>query len=79
MRNLAVLAREGPMDETEEMLTCVTETVLGCSAFTYQGHVIRVERPWKRITLFEAIHQHAGIDLGSPRYRKGFHRSIPSL
>jgi len=79
MRNLAILAREEPMDETEEMLTCVTETVLGCSAFTYQGHVIRVEGPWKRITLFEAIHQHAGIDLRSPRYRKGFHRSTPSL
>lgn len=59
----------GLMDETEEMLTHVIETVVGSSEFTYQGNTISVERPWKRITLFEAIRQHAGIDLGSTRDR----------
>lgn len=59
----------GLMDETEAMLTCVTETVLGRSAFTYQGHEISVERPWKRITLFDAIREYAGIDLETTRDR----------
>ncbi|HOC70927.1 MAG TPA: lysine--tRNA ligase, partial [Candidatus Hydrogenedentes bacterium] len=59
----------GLMDETEDMLTHVIETVVGSRQFTYQECELSVERPWKRLTLFEAIRQYAGIDLEATRDR----------
>ena len=59
----------GLMDETEEMLTHVIETVVGSREFTCQGNTISVERPWRRLTLFDAIRQYAGIDLEATRDR----------
>jgi lysyl-tRNA synthetase class 2 len=59
----------GLMGETEDMLGHVLQTVAGGAEFTYQGHAIRVERPWKRIALHEAIREYAGIDLESTRDR----------
>jgi lysyl-tRNA synthetase class 2 len=60
---------EGLMDETEEMLCAVIEKVLGTTTFAYQGETIDVCRPWKRMTLFEAIREFAGIDLEPTRDR----------
>lgn len=51
------------MDLTEEMVTYVAERVLGRLTFTYQGHELNLERPWKRMTLKEAVLSLAGIDL----------------
>ncbi|NLV40732.1 MAG: lysine--tRNA ligase [Candidatus Hydrogenedentes bacterium] len=59
----------GLMDETEEMLCHVIETVVGGKSFPYQGHTISIERPWKRISLHEAIRQYAGVDLEATRDR----------
>lgn len=59
----------GLMDETEEMLTCVIEKVVGGRELVYQGNTISIERPWKRISLFEAIRHYAGIDLEATRDR----------
>ncbi len=53
----------GLMDETEELLVSVIEEVVGSSSFEYQGDSIDAARPWRRVPLFEAIRQHAGIDL----------------
>ncbi len=53
----------GLMDETEEMLVHIIEQVAGGTSFTYQGQAINAARPWKRLPLFEAIRQYAGIDL----------------
>ena len=53
----------GLMDETEEMLTTIIEQVLGSLSFEYQGQTINAARPWRRLTLFEAIREYAGIDL----------------
>ncbi len=53
----------GLMDETEEMLTYIVEQVCGGPEFEYQGTTISVKRPWKRMTLFDAIREYAGIDL----------------
>ncbi len=53
----------GLMDETEEMLSHVTREVAGGAAFEYQGQTIDMARPWKRLSLFEAIREYAGIDL----------------
>jgi len=59
----------GLMDETEEMLTAVIEKVAGGLSFPYQGETIDATRPWKRLSLFEAIRQYAGIDLEQTRER----------
>lgn len=59
----------GLMDETEEMLTHIIERVAGSTVFGYQGKTIDATRPWRRIALFEAIREYAGIDLGATRDR----------
>lgn len=53
----------GLMDETEEMLVHIIETVTGGTSFEYRGETIDASRPWKRLTLFDAIREYAGIDL----------------
>ena len=53
----------GLMDETEEMLVAVIRQVAGAAAIEYQGDRIDFTRPWKRVTLFDAIRECAGIDL----------------
>ena len=53
----------GLMDETEEMLVHVITEVTGGTTFEYQGETIDAARPWKRLSLFEAIRQYAGINL----------------
>ncbi len=51
------------MDATEEMLVYIFEQITGGTTFDYQGETIDFARPWKRLTLFEAIREYAGIDL----------------
>ena len=53
----------GLMDETEAMLTYIIEQVNGSLQFEYLGETIDATRPWKRLTLFQAIREYAGIDL----------------
>jgi lysyl-tRNA synthetase, class II len=60
----------GLMDETEEMLHHVIHSVVGSETFEYQEQTISITRPWKRIRLFEAIREYAGIDLESTRDRE---------
>jgi lysyl-tRNA synthetase class 2 len=59
----------GLMDETEAMLVNVIERIKGGTTFEYQGEQIDAKRPWKRIALFDAIRQFAGIDLEATRDR----------
>ena len=61
---------EGLMDETEEMLAAIVEEVVGGTTLTYQGDEIDASRPWRRLTLFDAIREYAGIDLGQTRDRE---------
>lgn len=51
------------MEITEEMIAFVADQVLGKRKFTYQGHEINLEPPWKRIKLNQAIYDFAGIDV----------------
>jgi len=53
----------GLMDETEEMFSDVVREVIGGTTFEYQGQTIEMARPWKRLPLFEAIREYAGVDL----------------
>jgi len=60
----------GLMDETEEMLCYIIEKVVGGTRFEHQGRQIDITRPWKRMTLFEAIREYAGVDLEATRDRE---------
>ncbi len=59
----------GLMDETEELFCAVIEAVVGGLTFPYQGDTIDASRPWKRLQLFEAIREYAGVDLEQTRDR----------
>ena len=56
---------EDLMDFTEELLCHVTREVLGTLDFTYQGMEISFQRPWKRLTVKEAILEYGDIDAKS--------------
>lgn len=52
----------GVMQRVEEMLAHVARRLTGSTQITYQGQVIDLTPPWRRITLRDAIIQYAGID-----------------
>jgi lysyl-tRNA synthetase class 2 len=49
------------MDFTEELLCHVAQTLLGTLELTYQGEKISFARPWKRLTVKEAILEYGDI------------------
>jgi lysyl-tRNA synthetase class 2 len=56
---------EDLMDFTEELLCHVAQELLGKLKFDYQGVEISFERPWKRLTVKEAILEYGDIDAKS--------------
>lgn len=69
----------GLMDETEEMLTYTIEKTVGATSFVYQGDTIDVSRPWKRMTLYGAIREYAGVDLETTRDRGEAAKLVESI
>ncbi|MBX9771453.1 MAG: lysine--tRNA ligase [Candidatus Obscuribacterales bacterium] len=51
------------MDFTEEMLVNVAEKVTGANKLTYQGTEIDFKRPFKRLSMRDAILQETGVDV----------------
>lgn len=56
---------EDLMDFTEELFCHVAEQVLGTLDFSYQGLDISFQRPWRRLTVKEAILEYGDIDAKS--------------
>ena len=52
----------GMMRLTENLLSSVAKEVLGADVMNYQGQEIRLTPPWRRITMFDAIKEYAGVD-----------------
>ena len=52
----------GMMDLTEDLYTYVAEKVLGKFDITYQGTDISLKKPWKRMTMAEAVKEYTGLD-----------------
>ncbi|GAB4299879.1 MAG: lysine--tRNA ligase [Desulfuromonadia bacterium] len=52
---------EDLMEMTEELLCHVAQNLLGTLRFQYQGVDISFERPWRRLTVFDAIVEHGDI------------------
>jgi lysyl-tRNA synthetase class 2 len=51
------------MELTEQMLAYIAQEVLGTTEVTYQGKTFKLDPPWKRITVQEAIKNATGIDI----------------
>jgi lysyl-tRNA synthetase class 2 len=50
------------MTLTETLITTAAQDVLGTLQITYQGEVIDLTPPWRRITMHEAVQEKTGID-----------------
>ncbi len=53
---------ENLMDFTEELFCHIAEQILGTLDFTYQGLEISFQRPWRRLTVKDAIIEYGDID-----------------
>lgn len=53
------------MNETEALIETIAFEALGKPDITYQGNNINFSPPWERLTVKEAFHRYAGIDLWS--------------
>ena len=60
------------MEMVERMMAHLAREVLGSELITYQGNAISLSPPWRRVTLRDAILEHAGVDFQE-------HRDYPSL
>lgn len=54
---------EDLMDLTEEMISGLVEDIFGTTTITYNGREISFARPWKRMTMEEAVRDLGGFDL----------------
>lgn len=50
------------MELTEDLITTVAQQVLGTLTITYQGQEINLARPWKRMTMIDAVRQETDLD-----------------
>ncbi len=70
---------EDLMDLTEELFSHVAQEVLGTVDFNYQGLDISFQRPWKRVTVRDAILEYGDIEakqLDDPDLALAYARSI---
>ena len=49
------------MEFVEELLSVTTEAVLGAPDFEYQGNLVSMQRPWKRMRFADALVQIGGV------------------
>ena len=59
---LAYSDLEGMMELTEGMFQTIARDVIGKMNFTFYGHEINLEGPWKRVSMTDAIKEKTGID-----------------
>ena len=55
----------GMMDLIEEMYRTVALKVCGTDTVPYQGNEIEIGKPWKRMTMKEAVKEYTGLDYDS--------------
>lgn len=53
----------GMMDLCENLIVHLCEKILGTTELDYQGEIIHMKKPWKRLTMAEAVKEATGIDL----------------
>jgi lysyl-tRNA synthetase class 2 len=50
---------------TEGIITTVAQEVLGTLQITYQGTLIDLSPPWRRVTMHDLVKEHTGLDFNS--------------
>lgn len=50
------------MDLTEQLISSVSQKVLGTTKITYQGQQIDLTPPWRRVTMIDAVKEVTGLD-----------------
>ncbi len=58
----AYLNCDGILELTEQMLSEVAEAALGTTEITYQGETVSLKRPWRRLSMSEAVKEYTGVD-----------------
>lgn len=53
------------MELTEEMVAHIAQEVLGTMEIEYQGQVVNLAPPWRRLPMLEGIKQYAGVDFAT--------------
>lgn len=51
------------MDLTEEIMTYLAQEAHGDLTLSFAGHELNFSRPWRRLTMDEAVQEYAGIDV----------------
>jgi lysyl-tRNA synthetase class 2 len=57
---------EDIMTLTENLIRYVAEDVLGTTVIRYQGHVVDLGSPWRRVHMVDAIREVCGVDFWQP-------------
>ena len=52
----------GMMELTESMFRCVAEKVCGSSVISYNGTQIDLGKPFRRVTMIDAVREYSGVD-----------------
>ena len=58
---------EGMMNLTEQLISSISQEVLGTTKITYQGEEIDLSPGWERMTMLDSIKKHAGIDMSAAK------------
>jgi lysyl-tRNA synthetase class 2 len=53
------------MEITENMVAYICEKINGTTKVTYQGTEIDFKPPWRRVTMVDAVKEHAGVDFNA--------------
>ena len=51
------------MELVEDCYISIAKKVFGTTQFEYQGNVVNFQKPWKRMTMIEAIKEHTKVDV----------------
>jgi lysyl-tRNA synthetase, class II len=60
----------------EEMVSGIAQNVLGTSEATFDGHTIDLAPPWHRVTMRDALIEHAGIDFAEFNTRETLYEEL---
>jgi len=52
----------GMMELCENLIVHLCETVLGTTTIQYQGETIEMKKPWRRMTMAQAVKEATGVD-----------------
>ncbi len=55
----------GMMELTENLVSSISQEVLGTQLINYQGTEINLQAPWRRITMLDAIKEYSSVDFNT--------------